>query len=596
MKGNKLLLENLLDINPRNGIIKLHDKRMVLMSIEALGILRSDLINTLGFERAKGFLMRYGWTCGYKAGESMGEKYEWKSKEEVLLAGLNMHTLEGIVTAEPDSLKIEEDKLYFSGYWKNSYEADEHIAKHGISNEAVCWTLIGYASGYLTKVFGQEVVTYEKYCRAKGDSACYFVAKTVKHAEEEQLKDLRYYKTESLLSVLDDVYMEMEQLNEDIIKSEKVQNELTELFLEGKDINDITDKIGTVLGRSIVIDDLNGIYSSYFEYEEEQDAYDKWIISGFDTDEHSNLYFESFSIQSHKVGLGRMIIIGAERLSKRERLIIDRSKIVLTIQMYHQRKLLESIWRKKEDFFDEIIRNKIVDDSILKLQATIFGFKPSEPNRIIAVNILPKDKTKEVLDFLAKKYAHLDVFIRDGYIIMIVPESNDHHIEKYTSNMIDEIYGRLPDVKVSIGSGRVVNTIQMIGKSYLDATRICDFVQLTYPMGNRQADFKELEPILMFLQGADQEELINFYTETIGNLVDYDNENQGNLLITLKSYLDNNGNLQQTADELHLSIAGLRYRIDRIELLSGIDLKTGSGRFNCQLATKIYFILQVMNS
>lgn len=596
MKANKLLLENLLDINPRSGIIKLHDKRMVLMSLEALGILRSDLINALGFERAKGFLMRYGWTCGYKAGESMEDKYEWKSKEELLLAGPTMHTLEGIVTVEPDSLKIDGDELYFSGYWKNSYEADEHIAKHGISIEAVCWTLIGYASGYLTKVFGHEVVTYEKYCRSKGDSACYFVAKTVAHAEKKQLKDLRYYKTESLLSVLDEVYLEMEQLNEDVIESERVQNELTELFLEGKDINDITDKIGNVLGRSVVIDHLSGVYSSYFECHEEQEAYDKWITSGVYTDEHNNLYFESFSIKSNKVGLGRMIVIGAERLSNRERLIINRSIMVLTIQMYHQRKLLESLWRKKEDFFDEIIGNKLVDESILKLQATIFGFNPSEPNRIIAINILPKDKIKEVLDFLAKKYAHLDVFMRDGYIIMILPESIDRTIEKHSTNMLDEIHKKLPDVKVSIGSGRVVKTIQLIGKSYLDATRICDFVQLTYPKGNRQADFKDLEPILMFLQGADQEELIKFYSVTIGKLVEYDHENQGNLLITLRSYLDNNGNLQQTADELHLSIAGLRYRIERIELLSGIDLKTGSGRFNCQLATKIYFVLQVMNS
>jgi PucR family transcriptional regulator, purine catabolism regulatory protein len=99
----------------------------------------------------------------------------------------------------------------------------------------------------------------------------------------------------------------------------------------------------------------------------------------------------------------------------------------------------------------------------------------------------------------------------------------------------------------------------------------------------------------MFLKGADQQELIKFYSETIAELVEYDDENQGSLLITLKSYLDNNGNLQQTADELHLSIAGLRYRIERIESLSGIDLKTGSGRFKCQLATRIYFVLQVMN-
>ncbi|MBE1554311.1 XylR N-terminal domain-containing protein [Sporosarcina limicola] len=595
MKANELMLQNLLDINPRTGTITLHDERMVLLSVESLGILRSDLINTLGYERAKGFLMRYGWSCGYKEAETLKNEYEWKSLEELLLAGPAMHTLAGVVTVEPDVLEIEEDKLYFSGYWKNSFEADEHISKHGINNEAACWSLLGYASGYLTKIFGQEVVANEKYCRAKGDSACYFVAKTVAHSEKEHLKDLRYYQTESLQSVLEDVYMEMEQLNEDIIESEKVQNELTELFLEDKDINEITEMIGKLLKRSIVINHFSEVYSSYFECDKDKEDYDKWLKSRGVTNVEDYRGFESFSIKSHKIVLGRMIVIGHTKLDKREQLIINRALMVFTIQMYHQRKMTESLWKKREDFFDEIIDNKIVDDFSLKRQAAIFGFKPNERHQIMAIKFLPKEMKEEVLNFLTKRYSNLDLFMKDGYIVMIIAENQEQDIERLSSTILDTIQRNLPDGKIYIGSGRCVETIQMMNKSYMDATRICDFVQLTYPISSRQASFKELEPIMMFLKGSDQKELIKFYSETIGSLVKYDTENQGSLLITLKSYLDNNGNLQQTADELHLSIAGLRYRIERIESLSDIDLKTGSGRFKCQLATRIYFVLKVMN-
>ncbi|MDQ7861067.1 XylR N-terminal domain-containing protein [Peribacillus frigoritolerans] len=118
MKANQLLLQNLIDINPRTGVIKLHDKRMALISVEALGILRNDLINTLGKERAKGFLMRYGWACGKRAAESLKENYEWGSTKELMLSGTAMHTFEGIVTVEPDILEINGDHLYFTGYWK----------------------------------------------------------------------------------------------------------------------------------------------------------------------------------------------------------------------------------------------------------------------------------------------------------------------------------------------------------------------------------------------------------------------------------------------------------------------------------------------
>ena len=595
MNANKLLLDNILDINPRTGTIEMHEKRMVLMSTNALGILRSDLITTLGHERSKGFLLRYGWSCGYKAGESMIKEYNWESPKELLLAGAVMHTLEGVVTAEPNLVEVEGDKLYYSGYWRNSFESAEYLDKYGTSKEPVCWTLLGYASGYLTKVFGHEIIVHEKYCRAMGDTDCYFVAQTVAHAKEECLKDLRYYKTESLQTVIDDMYKEMEQLNEDILASEKVQNELTELFLEDRDINEIITQIGIILGRSIVINHFYEVYSSYFKCNEDQIIYDKWKLDGGIAKERDNLFFESFSIKSQKVGLGRMIVIGNQQLNKAELLIINRAKMVLTIQMFHQQKFLKSIWKKREEFFGDIIANKVIDDSLLKRQALIFGFNLDEKIRIVALNTSMEETKEELLNFLSKRDSSQDIFMKDGYIVMIVSESKEQDIERFTTLMLDEIHGNFPDVKVSVGSGQVVNKIQMLSKSYQDAIRICDFVRLTYPMGNRQADFKELEPIMMFLKGTDQEELINFYSETIGELVEYDVENQGNLLITLKSYLDNNGNLQQTADELHLSVAGLRYRIDRIESLSGLDLKTGSGRFKSQLATRIYFVLQVMN-
>ncbi|MFS0575093.1 XylR N-terminal domain-containing protein [Sporosarcina sp. 179-K 3D1 HS] len=596
MKANQLLLQNLIDINPRTGIIKLHDKRMGLIPIEALGILRHDLINTLGKERAKGFLMRYGWACGKQAAESLKENYEWKCIRELVMSGTAMHTLEGIVTVEPDVLEIKGDHLYFTGYWKNSFEVLNHLTEKEISSEAVCWTLIGYASGYLTSAFEKEVVAYEKYCRGKGDADCYFVAETVAHCDEEHLKDLRYYKTESLQTVLEDVYSEIEQLNKNIIESEEAQNQLTELFLQGKDINETTSAIGRILGRSIVIDHYKEVYSSHFHCPAEEAAYQKRADSGVIKNEQDGLFFETFTINSHNTWLGNLTIIGKCKPNQRELLIIKRALMVFTIQMYHQSKMTESLLTKREHFFDEMIENRFIDNMNLSRQAAVFGFNTKEPHCIITLKILPEKMRGRVLHFLAKNDTEIDLFMKDNYIVIIFGASNDQEVQDFSVRLMNGIKRHVPDVILHIGSGRIAETVHDIGKSYVDATRICDFVQLTYPISSRVATYNDLEGIMMFLNGADHQELIKFYKKTIGTLVDYDNENSGNLLITLKSYLENNGNLQQTACDLHLSIAGLRYRIEKIESLSEIDLKTGSGRFNAQLATRIYFGLKIINS
>ncbi len=132
-------------------------------------------------------------------------------------------------------------------------------------------------------------------------------------------------------------------------------------------------------------------------------------------------------------------------------------------------------------------------------------------------------------------------------------------------------------------------------KSYLDAFSISKYLEKLYPKTNKIATFKELEPIILFINTSNQGELIEFYKKTIGRLVEYDESNQGNFVETLKVYLENNGNLQQTANELHISITGLRYRIERIEAISDVDLKSGEGRFQAQLALRVYFSIKVMN-
>ncbi|MDQ7861068.1 hypothetical protein RCO48_08630 [Peribacillus frigoritolerans] len=135
------------------------------------------------------------------------------------------------------------------------------------------------------------MVAYEKYCHGKGDQECYFVAQTVAHCDEENLKDLRYYMAESLQSVLEDVYTEIEQLNDNIIESEEVQNQLTELFLEDKDINDITHTICDIIGRSIVIDHFKEVYSAHFKSTEDLLAYNKWKNSSVVTKQQEGLFF-----------------------------------------------------------------------------------------------------------------------------------------------------------------------------------------------------------------------------------------------------------------------------------------------------------------
>ena len=61
-----------------------------------------------------------------------------------------------------------------------------------------------------------------------------------------------------------------------------------------------------------------------------------------------------------------------------------------------------------------------------------------------------------------------------------------------------------------------------------------------------------------------------------------------NLIHTLKVYLENNGNIKKTAEQLFIHRSTLQYRLDRIASILEVDLSDAEEIFNLMLALKLY--------
>src|SRR5207244_13246610 len=104
----KLLhLEELLDFRPDQGIIRLHEQRVVILSAAAMGLLRKELIDTLGLETARRLFLRFGYADGYHDAVSLRDHSKWTDPIEGLRAVVALPRLEGIVRAE--IVKIDHD-------------------------------------------------------------------------------------------------------------------------------------------------------------------------------------------------------------------------------------------------------------------------------------------------------------------------------------------------------------------------------------------------------------------------------------------------------------------------------------------------------
>jgi DNA-binding NtrC family response regulator len=185
-------LAELVEFRPDQGIIRLHEQRVVLLSAAALGLMRKELIDTLGLETARRLFLRFGYADGYHDAVSLRDRAHWSTPLEGLQAGIVLHRLEGIVRAEIVALEHDASagRFHEEVIWHDSYVAEQHRHHHGTSSTPVCWSLVGYSSGYASACLGQEIYFRERECVGQGASHCTVVGKDAESWGDE-LEGLR---------------------------------------------------------------------------------------------------------------------------------------------------------------------------------------------------------------------------------------------------------------------------------------------------------------------------------------------------------------------------------------------------------------------
>ena len=75
----------------------------------------------------------------------------------------------------------------------------------GRADEPVCWSLCGFASGYLSYANGREIYCLEETCVGKGDAVCRVVARDAATWGERLGAQLAYFKTTCLAAGLEQI-------------------------------------------------------------------------------------------------------------------------------------------------------------------------------------------------------------------------------------------------------------------------------------------------------------------------------------------------------------------------------------------------------
>jgi hypothetical protein len=174
MKATDFNLQRDIQFNLSTGITTFKNSRLVILDAGALGLLRQKLIKELGVTKARNLFFQFGFQNGYADFMQMKMNYTFDTPQDLLASGPVIHTWEGIVQATPKDVKLDlaKKEISFTGVWKNSYEAEQHLCFNSVAKDPVCWSLTGYASGWTTAFIGKPHLAMEPACMGKGDPNC----------------------------------------------------------------------------------------------------------------------------------------------------------------------------------------------------------------------------------------------------------------------------------------------------------------------------------------------------------------------------------------------------------------------------------------
>lgn len=138
----------------------------------------------------------------------------------------------------------------------------------------------------------------------------------------------------------------------------------------------------------------------------------------------------------------------------------------------------------------------------------------------------------------------------------------------------------------ALGTGVGGPTLDITGlrRSVVQAQQAC---ALAARAGGGTVLSQELQGRHAFLLALQDHDVLSEFRETLlGPLERYDAQHHAGLVDTLATFLEHGGRWQQTAEALHLHVNTVRYRLDRVEQLTGRALDTTADRVDLWLALR----------
>src|SRR5215217_4256685 len=270
----------------------------------------------------------------------------------------------------------------------------------------------------------------------------------------------------------------------------------------------------------------------------------------------------------------------------------------------------------QEAFLRAVLHRHVTDRGDIVARAAELGVRLEEGAAVIVVRahpLAPADEDWRVRVLVAAEraaraaapgsIAAVDAAMSDtaGQVLVLAPAAGDADSRRTAEAVARELRATLHGFTFAVGYSRVAHDpvdLYRAGNEALLAANVAE----ARPAGEETAadgpavlafEATGAYRLLLPAMSEDPGELQRFYSETVAPLVAYDEQYETDLVQTLETFLESDGNVANTASRLFTHRHTIRYRLERVRDLCGLDVSSTDGREKLGLGLKAMRVLGI---
>jgi DNA-binding PucR family transcriptional regulator len=178
-------------------------------------------------------------------------------------------------------------------------------------------------------------------------------------------------------------------------------------------------------------------------------------------------------------------------------------------------------------------------------------------------------------------------------VVVLLPGADDAQAGRAADALVRELQASLSGHTFAVGRSRVASEPNDMHRAASEALLAANVAE-----GDSERPVLAFEEtgayrLLLPAMSEDPAELQRFYAETVEPLVVYDDQYDTDLVQTVEAFLEADGNVAGTAQRLFTHRHTVRYRLERVRELTGLDVGSTDGREKLSLGLKAMRVLGI---